>query len=382
MQTANPNRHNVSKRLRWFFIGIFLPALSIAAVVVAIRINAENHLQAAVSGPPDSKAQAEQSNEAQAPGGADTAAAIVPAAEALIAALDDKRRKQLLFPFDDAAQRKKWSNLPAGIFQRNGIRMGDISEERLAAVWKLLGALLSPEGLEKVKGIVDSDEALRLGSRRRGRIAFGKDEFYLAFLGKPSHAEPWMVQFGGHHLAVNVVMKGKAGVITPSLIAVQPASFIRNGKTVRPMADEIDKALALMQSLNAAQREAATLGSQFRDLVLGAGEDGRTIAPEGVKASTFSAAQRERLLDLIGEWARIIHPAAAAARMREISGRLEETWFAWSGPVAEGRAAYFRIQGPTLHIELAPQRLGGDPMNHIHSIYRNPANDYGAKLWQ
>jgi len=48
---------------------------------------------------------------------------------------------------------------------------------------------------------------------------------------------------------------------------------------------------------------------------------------------------------------------------------------AWSGPTTNGSAAYFRIQGPTLVIEYAPQ----GSVDHIHTIYRDPTNDYGAK---
>ena len=59
---------------------------------------------------------------------------------------------------------------------------------------------------------------------------------------------------------------------------------------------------------------------------------------------------------------------------------IAETWFAWSGPKEEGSAAYFRFQGPTVIIEYAPQSVGGDPRKHIHTIYRDPANNYGAKL--
>ena len=44
---------------------------------------------------------------------------------------------------------------------------------------------------------------------------------------------------------------------------------------------------------------------------------------------------------------------------------------------AHGSVAYFRIQGPTVLIEYAPQQ--GD-LNHIHTIYRDPTNDYGARF--
>jgi hypothetical protein len=64
-------------------------------------------------------------------------------------------------------------------------------------------------------------------------------------------------------------------------------------------------------------------------------------------------------------------------RMAEIRTNLPQTYFAWSGPTTNGSAAYFRIQGPTLVIEYAPQQGNVD---HIHTIYRDPTNDYGAKF--
>ena len=46
----------------------------------------------------------------------------------------------------------------------------------------------------------------------------------------------------------------------------------------------------------------------------------------------------------------------------------------------EAGKAYFRIQGPTVIIEYAPQKLGGDVTMHLHSMYRDPTNDYGKKF--
>ena len=82
------------------------------------------------------------------------------------------------------------------------------------------------------------------------------------------------------------------------------------------------------------------------------------------------------LLDLIREWASMMNDAYAEPRMAEITTNLPQTYFAWSGPTTNGSASYFRIQGPTLVIEYAPQ--GG--IDHIHTIYRDPTNDYGRKL--
>ena len=120
----------------------------------------------------------------------------------------------------------------------------------------------------------------------------------------------------------------------------------------------------------------------MRDLVLGPGRDGQTIQPEGIQATELSEKQRELLLDLASEWTGIANEAIAKTKLEEMRKNVTETWFAWAGPTEKGAPAYFRIQGPTVHIEYAPQRLGGDATRHIHTIYRDPTNDYGARWWK
>ena len=83
------------------------------------------------------------------------------------------------------------------------------------------------------------------------------------------------------------------------------------------------------------------------------------------------------LWDLVREWSGISADAYAEARMAELKSHLNDTYFAWSGSTTNGSLAYFRIQGPTVFIEYAPQQ--GD-LDHIHTIYRDPTNDYGPKF--
>jgi hypothetical protein len=302
----------------------------------------------------------------------------VGAAKAFLATLDDSQRSNVIFDFNDAAQRVRWSNLPVSMAEHRGLRMGDLKPDQRAAAMQLLATVLSKMGYEKLVGIVDGDEILKQQGRG-GAPAFGRDQYFISFMGKPSATETWMIQFGGHHLALNITIAGEAGVLTPSLIAVQPAKYTLNGKTVRPMGRETDKALEFMNALTKEQRIQAILGSQMRDLVLGPGHDGETIQPEGLKLSTLNEGQRQLLLELVVEWSGIIHDEAAAEKMSEIKANLADTWFAWSGPLEAGKA-YFRIQGPTVIIEYAPQKLGGDVTMHLHSMYRDPTNDYGKKF--
>lgn len=276
--------------------------------------------------------------------------------------------------------------------------MGDLTPPQRAAVMTLLSTALSASGYRKVVEIMRGDEVLKNGGsgggppaggpprgappaggagpgRGGGGVRFGEDEYYLGFLGTPSVNTPWMLQFGGHHLAINLTMAGAQATMAPSLPAAQPATYTFEGRTVRPLGNENDKAFALINALDEKQRSQAILGSRVADLVLGPGQDGRTIQPEGIRASALSAAQQTMLLDITREWAGIMNDAFADPRITELRQNLPDTYFAWSGPTTNGSPAYFRIQGPTLVIEYAPQ---GGP-DHIHTIYRDPTNDYGAK---
>ena len=307
---------------------------------------------------------------------------IVSAANTFLSTLDQKQQQSVLFAFDDEKQWARWSNLPVRMVPRGGLSMGELSATQRSAALALVSFALSRRGFEKVQQIMDADETLK--ANERNNPMFGKDLYYISILGKPSEKEPWMVQFGGHHLALNITVAGDHGILTPTLTGAQPALYTINGKTVRPLGPESDKAFALLNALDEKQKKQAILGFRLADLVLGPGQDGKMIQPEGLKASAMNSSQRTMLLDVISEWTGIVHESAAVARLAEIKADIGETWFAWSGPttVTPGNniTAYYRIQGPHLVIEYAPQRLGGDPALHVHTMYRDPTNDYGRKF--
>lgn len=271
-----------------------------------------------------------------------------------------------------------WSNYPVSDVARPGVQLGSLSAPQRAAAMHLLQVLLSPQGYEKVLAIMGADQALADGGTN---YAAGKDVYTLGLFGSPSATAPWLVQFGGHHLGLNVLIAGAHGVLTPTLTGAQPAVYQSQGKTVRVLAQENDKAFALLDALDTAQRKKAILPYEVRDLVLGPGHDGEAIVPEGLKGSDMTAPQRAMLLGLMREWAGIIQEAYQPARLTELEAGLADTYFAWSGPLthAPGRngTSYYRIQGPKVVIEFSPQGVGGDPSMHVHTIYRDPTNEYG-----
>ena len=325
----------------------------------------------------------------------DTTPKIVAAANAFLATLSDTEKSSVLFDWTDTAQKQNWSNLPQGLYQRAGLMWGNLSDTQKAAWLAVMKVTLSTEGYNRVLAEWNADDALAAeqgsGGGGGGGLTFGTQYYWIALIGTPSETDPWQWQFGGHHITVNATVTGTNVSLTPSFIGVQPASYTdANGNTVRPLGDIEDEAFALVNSLDATQQKAAILGSTSIDLVLGPGQDGKTIQSEGIPASQLTADQKAALTKLISHYTGLVNDEDAAARMAEIESTLDQTYFAWYGPTTAGSAAYFRITGPTLVIEYAPQgggatgqvSAGTTSANHIHGIYRDPTNDYGAKYTQ
>ena len=182
-----------------------------------------------------------------------------------------------------------WSNFPVSDVPRPGLTLGSLSAEQRHAAMHLLQVLLSPKGYQKVVEIMNSDQVL---SESGTPYATGTAHYALGIFGNPSAGEPLMIQFGGHHLGLNVTLIGGQGTLAPSLTGAQPAIYELEGKTVRPLGRETDKAFALLSSLDQSQRKQAILGFQVRDLVLGPGRDGQMIQPEGIKGTDLNEKQR------------------------------------------------------------------------------------------
>ena len=274
-----------------------------------------------------------------------------------------------------------WSNYPVSDVPRPGLRLGSLTNTQRAAAMHLLQTVLSPMGYQKVLDVMGSDQALTDAGTN---FASGEAVYTIGIFGKPSISKPWMLEFGGHHLGLNIVIAAPGGSMTPTLTGAQPSIYKRGDKTVRVLAQENDTAFALLDALNETQRRQAILNYQVGDLVLGPGQAGKQIAPEGLKASQLNDAQKALLLNVISRWANIVNDVYANPRIAEIKSDLNNTYFAWSGPTThepgKNGSSYYRIQGPRLVIEFSPQGVGGDPTMHVHTIYRDPTNDYGVKL--
>ena len=330
----------------------------------------------------------QQETSTSAQGGGDATSQTVAATEAFLDTLDDSQREQVTYDFD-SDEKSGWSNFPVPVVERPGLPFSDMTEEQQQAAMAILQAALSEEGYKKTVGIMVGDQVV--AEEDDNPDLFGLGFYGPAIFGTPSETEPWMLQFNGHHLGLNLTVEGEDNVLTPSFVGVQPAEYtldeagdlsafesasVLDGGTIRSMGVENDEAFDLMNALDSEQQEQAILDYEVSDLFLGPGEDGRVLEPEGIPASEMTADQQDMLLDLIRQWVSIVNDETAQARMSEIEDGLNDTYFAWSGPTTNGSVIYYRITGPTLHIEFAHQM---NDVLHIHSVYRDPTREYGER---
>ena len=298
------------------------------------------------------------------------------AARAFLGGLSDELRAQAALDYEDG-ERRVWTNTPPRGPQ-GGVRLGDLSEEQLQAACTLLAHALSPEGYTKTRDILLGDDLLLAGGRPRA--GFGAENFWLAVFGEPDAEGAWALQLDGHHLALNLSFHGDALSMSPSFLGAQPSSYERGGERIEPLAEEVAAAFELMGSLTTAQSAQAQLGPRRGRIAAGAGRDGVIPDPTGLPCSELNEAQRALLLALVSEHIDAMPAPAVRARLAAVEAELDELVFAWNGPTVGPSDVSYRVQGPSVLIEYACQDLGGDPLDHLHAMVRNPANEYGVAL--
>ncbi len=304
---------------------------------------------------------------------------IKEAADNFLENLDEILISKAKLPFN-TPEKTIWSNLPPNL-DYAGIRVADLSPDELERFITLLATSLSPTGFEKVRGIMLGDDLLVRGDQTGNRMLFGADNYWFFIYGTPSLTEPWGWQFDGHHLAINLTIAKDELTLSPSFIGTQPADVAwGNRYTHKPMANEVALAFKLVNSLSPNQTAKTIVGPRRQNLDAGPGADDVKPAFKGIMGSELSQSQKTNLDQLVNEWLRILPAPFAQKRQQEIRRTLDKTYFAWWGDSEPGSAIYFRVQGPEVLIEFANQNLGGDPQQHLHSVYRDPSNDYGQSF--
>ena len=160
------------------------------------------------------------------PYGAASGAAALEAAEALLATFDEATKAQFMFELDGET-RANWSNLPAGIVDRTGISIGEMSQDQRGLLFAFLASSLGEEGYQSVAEVIAAETFLSTDKRAK-RLQWAPENYWLSFFGEPSADAPWGWQFGGHHLGLNIAIEGnKVETMSPSFVGTEPAGVHR-----------------------------------------------------------------------------------------------------------------------------------------------------------
>ena len=274
-----------------------------------------------------------------------------------------------------------WTNFPIDNVPRTGLRTGELTASEREAMHGLLRVVLSPMGYRKVLDIMAADQRV---ADAGPDYAAGLDNYVIGLFGQPDAASPWMLQFGGHHLGLNVVFVGDQAVCAPWHTGILPARFQADGKWVRGLGRENDQAFDLVSTFTPEQLRSASIDHRVDDLLCGPGRPDVTFPPEGLRGRDMTDAQRIMMFELAREWVGVLNDAHSAARLDAVHASLGDTCFAWSGPTTHEAGingeSYFRLHGPGLLIEHAPQGNQGGYKVHVHTVMRDLQNDYGKRF--
>ena len=296
-----------------------------------------------------------------------------------------------------------WTNFPPGMGgDRGGVRFGRLSSKQLTLFYEVLDAFLSDDGYTKVS-LITKDVETHLSRIRPG--FWDPNSYYIALFGNPETDGSWGFQLDGHHLALNFLVHGDEVSIVPAFIGSEPATI----NDTEVLEDERGNAFALMNSLDASQRE-KTIQTGRRGLQVGAGNssdpflnyDYSDFVGIGVKASEMNATQKENLRNLIKTYVYNLETEFADIWMADIDAGLNDTYFVWIGGTTTDDPIYYRVFNPAVWIEFNNEGGGGGRgrggrggrdqgnrpsrdddgprggLDHIHSITRSPnGNDYG-----
>ncbi|KAK4951927.1 hypothetical protein LTR10_009847 [Elasticomyces elasticus] len=327
---------------------------------------------------------------------------MVSAAQSLITAASTEESKTFRFPVD-AREWRAWSN-PEVIVVDAGLRLEDMSEALREAVHGLLKASLSETGYEKVQTAMLMNAFL--GDLTKLRNVMNADSYHFCLFGEPSEDKPWGFNIFGHHLCLNVfTLKGEV-IAGPFFVGAEP-NVIDEGpnKGLEVLNKEEAAGLAFMKDLLEDQQKKATIQGDINDItgdtmpcgrwnpadlrgLGGAHQDNRVIPFEGLSGADMDEMQRDALLDIIGIFNELLPTGPKELFMRRVKKHLDETYFAWIGPVNDESPFYFRIHSPVVMDEFDHHNgvwlANALPKKyHIHTIQRLPnRGDYGTALYE
>jgi hypothetical protein len=299
------------------------------------------------------------------------------AATAFLDSLDTAQRERATYPLTHE-ERETWFFVPR---ERNGIPFDALTDAQRIRAHDLLRSGLSHRGYLTATTIFALEIVLK--ELNDAPDLRDPEKYYVTVFATPSADAPWGWRVEGHHLSLNFTVVDADHVqATPSFFGSSPAE-VRAGpqRGLRVLSDQEDIARALVQSLDESQRSIAVISPTTQR---GMSPTNRPridpLSPAGISVRQLSPAQGSRLLDLVTAYIERFRSEISEEALGKImAAGWENVTFAWAGSTERGQQHYFRVQGPTFLVEHDNTQGRG---NHIHSVWRDFAGDFGRDVLQ
>lgn len=317
---------------------------------------------------------------AQADKAEPSGAAMVRAAEKFLQSITKEQQAQASFAYDDP-ERLNWHFIPR---PRKGLPLRALDGEPLVAAQNLIASGLSKTGYDQALDVMSLEEVLYLlepGDRKERREKRDPRKYYLSIFGTPSLTGKWGWRTEGHHISLNyTVDKGEVTSSTPEFFGANPGVIEAGpGRAVRILGAEEDLARQILKLCSPEKSKIAYIDKTAPMDVRSANvPQPDTTAPAGLAAADMNDDQKKLLVELLNEYLKNM-PSDVSSRRRAdlMQAGLGKIYFAWWGGAERNEPHYYRVQGPTFLIEYNNTQNNA---NHIHSMWRDMAGDFGIPI--
>ncbi|MFK7821957.1 MAG: DUF3500 domain-containing protein, partial [Planctomycetaceae bacterium] len=296
----------------------------------------------------------------------------------LLASLNAEQKKICSFKFDDP-ERLNWHFIPR---ERKGVAFRGLEGDAFISGRSLLSAGLSGSGYEQVLKVMSLEEVLYLiegGEEGKRRDRRHPHKYHISIFGTPGKNAKWGWRVEGHHLSLNYVIKNNQFVAsTPEFLGANPGQISAGpGRLLRVLGEREDLGRQILKLCNDDQKKVLWISEKAPGEIRTPGEPQPKVGkPEGLAFAKMTKQQQDVFRKLLRTYLLVTPPEIMKKRLKAIeAGGIGNLHFAWWGGPELNQPHHYRIQGPTFIVEY--NNVQNDA-NHVHSIWRNVAGDFGV----
>ena len=301
------------------------------------------------------------------------------AAQSMLAALPDKLSSNARAAHGDP-ERTQWAFGPV---QREGLAIGALDEDQVAALEELLDTALSTDGMTMWRQVRRLETELRRLESTPEKVATHRDPdlYWLRVYGEPGPEQRWSWRFEGHHLALHVDCRaGRTPSVTPFFVGARPVLAVPT--SADPEASAPRSTVDVFGALNEGYRSALEGGGDAlpeseqprpRDIRMGPGSDSLP-GEDGVRFADLKPEVREGIAALMSTYLELLDEPLRVPYSFDPQRAGAVRFMRWGGSDLDGPRAWTLLT-PRFALEL----FTTDGPNHVHAVLRDVDRDFGGE---